>query len=399
MQIIGGVVAWILAFLFLIFIHELGHFTAAKKLGVKVLEFGMGIPPKMLRLRRDKGGTEYTLNWIPLGGFVRLKGEDPTEEEDFRADDSFVRATLRRKLIILLAGIFVNLIFAFVALTTIFSVGLEPDSLLVTPSNYRDIHLETFMAPSYRFLDQEGFLSGEPWQVFVSWVLSGGLADQAGLLSGDRIVSLNGVSIDSLSLYGTLADNFGQDVRIEIERDDTTIQTETTCPSQRCTLGIKINSPDSTIEILPIKYSFVDAMHMAGREMRFHTSITFSTLWDLFGGLFRFDKEQISQTASKFSGPVAIVGVLTQILNISGFAMFVYIVAIISLALGIFNLLPIPALDGGRVVSSLIMHIFRIKPQKHYKIEWYINGVVFLLLMLLGIVLIIRDATLLQDLF
>jgi len=81
-------------FMSLVLVHELGHFIVAKKSGVKVLEFGIGIPPKVCRLRTDKSGTDYTLNLIPLGGFVRLKGEDPKDEADFNAKDSFIKAKI-----------------------------------------------------------------------------------------------------------------------------------------------------------------------------------------------------------------------------------------------------------------------------------------------------------------
>ena len=81
-------------FMFLVVIHELGHFIAAKKTGVNVLEFGIGIPPKAFRRWTDKSGTEYTINWLPLGGFVRLKGEDPRDPGTFYAKDSFITATL-----------------------------------------------------------------------------------------------------------------------------------------------------------------------------------------------------------------------------------------------------------------------------------------------------------------
>jgi regulator of sigma E protease len=89
-----ALVLGIVMFMCLVLIHELGHFISAKKNGVKVLEFGIGIPPKVCKLRTDKSGTEYTLNLLPLGGFVRLKGEDPNDTEDFHAKDSFIKAKI-----------------------------------------------------------------------------------------------------------------------------------------------------------------------------------------------------------------------------------------------------------------------------------------------------------------
>jgi regulator of sigma E protease len=89
-------------FMVLIVLHELGHFRAAKKTGVKVNEFGVGLPPKICTMRKDKSGTAYTLNRIPLGGFCALEGEDPSNPEVFYAKDSFITAKLWKKLIIIL---------------------------------------------------------------------------------------------------------------------------------------------------------------------------------------------------------------------------------------------------------------------------------------------------------
>ncbi len=89
-----GLVIWILMFRGLVLIHELGHFLAAKKNWVKVLEFGIGRPPKLFTLWKDKSGTEYTVNLIPLWWFVRLKWEDPKDEKDFNAKDNFIMASI-----------------------------------------------------------------------------------------------------------------------------------------------------------------------------------------------------------------------------------------------------------------------------------------------------------------
>ena len=107
------IILGIILFLFLVLIHELWHFIAAKKTGVQVLEFGMGIPPKVLTLWTDKSGTEYTLNAIPLWWFVRLKWEDPSDQWTFKAKDSFVMASFRAKTLILFAWVTVNFLFAW----------------------------------------------------------------------------------------------------------------------------------------------------------------------------------------------------------------------------------------------------------------------------------------------
>lgn len=145
--------------MFLVIIHELGHFFAAKKSGVKVLEFGIGIPPKICKLWTDKSGTEYTLNAIPLGGFVRLKGEDPTVVEDFHARDSFISANVVRKTIILLGGVTMNLAFAFFIFTLGFRLGVKP--LFVVPENTFQSSVNSYLMPTLGFLEQKNFISGD----------------------------------------------------------------------------------------------------------------------------------------------------------------------------------------------------------------------------------------------
>lgn len=137
-------------FMGLVLLHELGHFITAKKNGVKVLEFGIGIPPRVCKLRKDKSGTQYTLNLIPLGGFVRLKGEDPKDEADFNAKDSFIKAKLGKKTIILIAGVCMNIITARVLFTAIFTMGTQPISVL--PENALSSTQNSYLMPTVDFL-------------------------------------------------------------------------------------------------------------------------------------------------------------------------------------------------------------------------------------------------------
>ena len=118
-----GIVLWILFFMLLVVLHEFGHFLAAKKSGVKVKEFWIGIPPKICTFWKDKSGTEYTLNWIPLGGFVSLKWDDTEQTIESKDKDSFQKAKLWKKVIIILAGVAMNLLIAFVIFTGIFMAG------------------------------------------------------------------------------------------------------------------------------------------------------------------------------------------------------------------------------------------------------------------------------------
>ena len=164
-------------------IHEFGHFITAKRSGVKVLEFGIGISPKICKLRTDKSGTEYTLNLIPLGGFVRLKGEDPKDEADFNAKDSFIKGKLKNKILILIAGVGMNLILAWVLFTAIFTMGTQPLSIL--PENAITSQQNSYLMPTVNFLNQEGFISGElvSSPAKIDKVSEGLIGQQIGLMS------------------------------------------------------------------------------------------------------------------------------------------------------------------------------------------------------------------------
>lgn len=107
MTLFLGILLALFVFFIVVFLHEMGHFMVARWSGVKVLEFGIGIPPRLKKLFRDKKGTEWTLNWLPIGGFVRLKGEDSTSLES-KAKDALPMAKWWKQVLILLAGVTMN---------------------------------------------------------------------------------------------------------------------------------------------------------------------------------------------------------------------------------------------------------------------------------------------------
>lgn len=117
-----------------------------------MLEFGIGIPPKAFTIYTDKSGTEWTLNWIPLGGFVRLKGEDP-EQGDFLDPDSFITASVPWKMIILFGGIAVNTLFAWLIFSFAFMYGVKP--ITVAPEAASTIQSQSYLIPTMQFLEQE----------------------------------------------------------------------------------------------------------------------------------------------------------------------------------------------------------------------------------------------------
>jgi regulator of sigma E protease len=212
MQILLTIIAFIVIFSLLILIHEAGHFFAAKRAGVKVEEFGFGLPPRMFGVKR--GETIYSFNWIPFGGFVRMLGEDTTTKESASSKRSFSNQPLRTQAWIVLAGICMNLLLAYVLLTVGFWIGIEPlvsteedfyetiydgtaniePGIVVVESNQpyntvvyngEDLDIRSFEPGDRILTDGEGqpLETVEQWQAMVDAVLAGG---EAPLVQMDR---------------------------------------------------------------------------------------------------------------------------------------------------------------------------------------------------------------------
>lgn len=386
-----GIVAGIALFMFLVLIHELGHYITAKKSGVRVLEFGIGIPPKVCTLRKDKSWTAYTLNWIPLGGFVRMKGEQPDDEGGLVETDSFLQATLWRKLLILVAWVAVNALFAWFAFSLAFRKGVPP--LIVVPDNMLAYESKSYLLPSVQFLREKWLLSGNAisaQDVVIADVTSWSLAEKAGIAPGDRLTQLDGNKVESDTLSRQLRDYAGKSFTITYERDGKTASLPVTCPEENCFLGVVV-SGTSTQDILPIQFPLGQAILAGGHEVVEQTRVTFLMLGGLVKNIFSGNKEKMSTAVWKMSWPVGIVKFGEVILTEWGVWLYIAFAGMISLALAVFNILPIPALDGWRALSACIQAIWRFKPATYFSVEQYINVVFFILLMAMGIFIIFQD--------
>lgn len=203
---------------------------------MKVLEFGIGIPPKVCNLRKDKAGTQYTLNLLPLGGFVRLKGEDPKEEADFNAKDSFIKAKMKRKIIILVAGVGMNLLLARALFTAIFTMGTQPISVL--PENALTSRQNSYLMPTVDFLYKQGFISGElvSTPAKIDKVSDGLLGQKMGLVSGDTVLSINSEPVDVRNIGSVLKKHIDQDITVLFTRDKKKVVAQSHCPADNCIL-------------------------------------------------------------------------------------------------------------------------------------------------------------------
>ncbi len=336
----------------LIFLHELGHFLASRAVGVPVEEFGFGYPPRLAKIGEWKG-TEITLNWIPFGGFVRPKGET-----DEGVEGGMAAAAAWKRFVIALAGPLMNFLIGIIILIIIYS------AIGVPASN----------------------------QAQVTQVSPGSPAMNVGIMTGDIILTLDGESIEGIDdLIEKVHQHIGQEITLTIERGEN-IETVTLIPrvnppEGEGAMGVALSNPlKPTPFFQSLQYAFEttgivikETLLLPVRLIRgtmdpaIARPVGYKGIYDIYSQAVERDQTIDLQTAQPL-----------PIFTLS-------IIANISLALGITNLLPIPALDGGRILFTLPELLFKKRiPQKW---ENAVNTVSFLLLIGLMIVITVLDFT------
>lgn len=341
---------------FMVLIHELGHFTMAKLAKVKVEEFGIGFPPRLFAFRR--GETEYSLNWIPLGGFVRMLGE-----EDPRQPRSFARAKKRWRIGILLAGSTMNLI----AAAAFFAIA--------------------FMA---------GWPTVTQTEVQVSRVLAGSPADQAGLREGDFVLSLAGTPVRLTTDLRRITDaNLGSSVPMEIRRGQERL-TLTVTPRQQWPEGegpIGIAIGDRATRMEPVSYGPGEAIARGIGEVVKSVGLTMMIPVMAIQGLVPLE-------VLRPVGPVGLFQATSQAtaetVRSGWWFPILYMAATLGAGLGVANLLPIPGLDGGRLVFVLIelLRGRRVSPEREGMIHLVGMGLLISLVLVITYVDILNPVNL-----
>jgi regulator of sigma E protease len=373
----------LILFVGLIVVHEFGHFIMARRNGVEIEEFGIGFPPAIYkkRIKSAKGDYDFTINALPLGGFVRMKGENDAADEQ----GTFGAASLLAKSKIMAAGVVMNLITAFLLFTIVALVGMPKlvDNQFTVASDTKVVQSELFAA----------------------YVEPKSPAEAAGLKSGDRIISITSdthkTTLNASSGLPDITKSFaGEKVIINYSRQGSPAVAHTQLRSEEAVkASLKTDNPKGYIGIIPSTYvmqrSTWSAPIVAGGVMGQFTGLTFQGLGRALAGLGGIvagsvtgntPARQHAQTeaSSQVSGPVGIFFILKDG-SILGYQYILFIVAIISLTLGIMNLLPIPALDGGRLWITLIAHA--IKRPLSQRAEELVNAAGFVVLM--GLILLI----------
>lgn len=325
-------IAAIFVFLLVILFHEFGHFAVAKLVGIKVHEFSIGMGPKLYQ--KNKGGTDYSIRVLPIGGYVRMEGEDESSDDP----KSFNRMPIKSRIAVVAAGSIMNFILAIIVFSIIsYSVGMPTTTI-------------------------EEAIIGSP-------------AYEAGLKPGDKIVKINNKEINNWisvveEISGSQAD---EPMEISITRNDE-IKNVSLTPTynkeeERTIIGI-VPATERGI-LLAIKGGFEK------------TAAILQLMFQFLGMLFRGEV-----TSEHLSGPVGVIHTVGEAAKY-GFINLLSIMGFISVNLGFFNLLPIPALDGSRILF-LIIEFIRGKPMDPEK-EGLIHFVGFVLLLVLMVAVTYTD--------
>lgn len=376
MQLLVGIILGLIVLVFLVVVHELGHAIVARRNGVVVEEFGIGFPPRAWS-RKLKNGVLFTLNWLPLGGFVKLQGEH--DAADQKGD--YGAATFWQKTRILLAGVLINWLVAAILLTGLAVTGLPK----ILPNQF-SIAGDTTLVQK---------------QVEIASLTKDFPAAKAGLQPGDTIVRFAGQPVPSSDELVALTKTYaGQTVDVIYNRGGVEAATKVSLRDGKSSaiLGAGFGQQ----QLIKATWSApIVGVATTGQL----TWATLQGLGNVVGNLasgvvLQFSPDQATRTqagenlksvGSSVSGPIGILGSIFPQAERAGLTQFVFLSAVISLTLAVMNVLPIPALDGGR---WFVMAIFRLTKKTLTKdIEEKIQITGFLILMGLVVLVTIADVT------
>lgn len=381
MNLVWGIVIGVIALTVLVVLHELGHALVARRNGVRVEEFGIGFPPAAYKKNVKKSflgkNVVYSVNWLPLGGFVKLQGE----HDDDKKPGDYGAATFWQKTKILLAGVMMNWLTAVILLTILAWFGLPqlvPHQFTVA-SDTHVIYNPVVLASIEKDLP----------------------AENAGLKSGDAVISVNGEKIEtSAQLSEVSAAHKGEMVRVTYKRDGTErvahVALRSANDDKRGYLGAGLSQERLT------RSTWSAPIVGVGVTMQL-TGITLQGLGQVIGdgvsGLVmklmpndsaqKQANQKLSSASQSVGGPLSIFGILFPAAGRAGMRYVVMMTALISLTLAVMNILPIPALDGGRWFVTAVFRLLK-KPLTKER-EEKIHGTGFLVLLVLVVLVTISD--------
>lgn len=327
----------------LVLVHEFGHFFAAKFTGVRVDEFGLGLPPKIIGKKWK--GTVWSLNWLPIGGFCKLYGEDG----DGKGKDAFNSKNPWQKGLIVLGGVMMNLVLAVLIFTTVYAIMGVPK---------------------------------EVDKVMIIGVAKNSPAEATGIKDGDVVLKVNEIEVKkSAELTEEVGKYKGKTVKLEIlnsnnEKRIVEVQVRENPPQGEGSMGVAI----SNTEMVKLKwYEFYKGIGAGFKEAIYWGEIIAGGVVKMIGGLL------MGQTPKDVAGPIGMYQATTAIKQNQGMLAVIHFFGVVSVNLAIVNVLPFPALDGGRIV--FVIYEILTKKRANQKFEAVVNNVG--MLVLLSLILLI----------
>lgn len=366
------IIIFILVLSVLVFVHEFGHFWTARRFGVRAEEFGFGFPPRAMGIYKDVNGkwqkvvgkkeitdasdTVYSINWVPLGGFVKIKGEEGDDQDD---PDSFANKKIWKRTLILSAGVIMNVVLAAV----LFSIG----SMVGIPKAINGVGDKATITDK---------------KIQIVEVLPNTPAEESDLRMADMLVSINGKEFDNVGEIQEYVDSHGdEELTYKVKRGDevkeVAITPEKLESTDREGVGVALVSTGL------VKYPFFTAIWEGIKTTGFLLVGIVVAIFSLIKGLIVGES-----VGGGVAGPVGIAALTGQVAEM-GFVYLMQFTALLSVNLAIINFIPFPALDGGRV---LFLAIEKIKGSPVKKeTEAIFHNIGFALLMLLILIITFND--------
>ena len=335
------ILIFILALSVLVLVHEFGHFFAAKITGVTVEEFGLGLPPKIFG--KKAFGTEWSLNWLPIGGFCKLLGENPEDElKKGEVNHSFQNKNPWQKGLIVLGGVMMNLVLAVVIFSVVYTIlGIPTDTD----------------------------------QVKIIVVAKNSPAEKIGLKDGDWIKSVEGTVVKTpQQLTEAVGKYKGREVKLEVNSNGLNkalvVMVRGNPPVGEGSMGVAI----SNTEMVKVKwYEFYKGIGAGFKEAYFWGKIIGAGVFKMISGLV------MGQVPKDVSGPIGMYEATSSIKKNQGILAMIHFFGIVSVNLAIVNVLPFPALDGGRII--FVIYELITKKKANQKFEAIVNNVGMLILL------------------
>jgi len=386
-------------FSMIVIIHEFWHFSAARKFWVKVEEFWLWIPPKAKELFTDKKWTIFTLNWLPIWGFVRLKGENPAGLENKDDSEALCNKSYIAQSIIILGWVFMNFLLAIIIFSILFFVWVKP----VWINNKIETNLDLKLIPTQQQAIESWLL--QEWKWILLYPVEWSIAEKSGIQEGDNLLEIDWKIINwPEDAMGIIWASNNSEVVLTVIRKTECGQTEQCLNNTQYSLKITPNwewkiwsylSPNISInDEFEYKYWVIESIKHWILETYNQSLLTVKAIWILVKKLVNPETPQErTQAVENMRWPIGIVDLVAN--SLEAWIIFLLILsAIISINLWVFNLLPIPALDWWRFVfisiNAFIAKIFW-KEAITQNLENLIHVFFFMVLIALSILIWYND--------